>query len=77
MLVLFILKIFYGQIILAYFVMFAYSSVLGLWNRNLASEPRLHLSSFLLREAVEKRYFGNSEVVRAVHLLIAGESFSP
>ncbi|XP_018425525.1 PREDICTED: telomerase protein component 1 [Nanorana parkeri] len=46
-------------------------SVLGLWNRNMTSEPRLHLSSCLLREAVEKRYFGNPDLVRAVHLLMA------
>ncbi|XP_040208424.1 telomerase protein component 1-like isoform X2 [Rana temporaria] len=46
-------------------------SVLGLWNRNMTSEPRLHLSSCLLREAVEKRYFGKSDVVHTVHLLIA------
>lgn len=46
-------------------------SVLGLWNPNMTSEPRLHLSSCLLREAVEKRYFGKSDVVHAVHLLIA------
>ncbi|XP_066459838.1 telomerase protein component 1 [Eleutherodactylus coqui] len=46
-------------------------SVLGLWSHNLTSEPRLHLSSCLLREAVEKRYFGKPEVVCAVHLLMA------
>ncbi|CAJ0919968.1 unnamed protein product, partial [Ranitomeya imitator] len=46
-------------------------SVLGLWSHNLTSDPRLHLSSCLLREAVEKRYFGRPEVVRAVHLLMA------
>ncbi|XP_044131083.1 telomerase protein component 1-like [Bufo gargarizans] len=46
-------------------------SVLGLWSHNLTSEPRLHLSSCLLREAVEKRYFGKPEVVSAVHLLMA------
>lgn len=46
-------------------------SVLGLWSHNLTSEPRLHLSSCLLREAVEKRYFGKPEVVHAVHLLVA------
>nr|DBA22762.1 TPA: hypothetical protein GDO54_013771 [Pyxicephalus adspersus] len=46
-------------------------SILGLWSRNMTSEPRLHLTSSLLRKAVEKRYFGKPEVVRAVHLLIA------
>ncbi|KAM3940209.1 telomerase protein component 1 [Leptodactylus fuscus] len=46
-------------------------SVLGLWSHNLTSEPRLHVSSCLLRETVEKRYFGKPEVVRAVHLLMA------
>lgn len=39
----------------------------------MTSEPRLHLSSCLLREAVEKRYLEKPDVVCAVHLLIAGE----
>ncbi|XP_056384559.1 telomerase protein component 1 [Hyla sarda] len=46
-------------------------SVLGLWSHNLTLEPRLNLSSCLLREAVEKRYFGKPGVVHAVHLLMA------
>ncbi|XP_063769521.1 telomerase protein component 1-like isoform X2 [Pseudophryne corroboree] len=46
-------------------------SILGLWSRNFTTEPRLHLSSCLLREAVEKRYLVKPEVVHAVHLLMA------
>ncbi|KAM4051013.1 telomerase protein component 1 [Anomaloglossus baeobatrachus] len=46
-------------------------SVLGLWSHNLTSDPRLHLPSGLLREAVEKRYFGRPDVLHAVHLLMA------
>ncbi|XP_075068822.1 telomerase protein component 1 [Mixophyes fleayi] len=46
-------------------------SVLGLWSHNLTTEPRLHLSSCLLREALEKRYFIKPEVTRPVHLLMA------
>ncbi|CAI9574217.1 unnamed protein product [Staurois parvus] len=46
-------------------------SVLGFWSRNMTNEPRLHISSCLLREAVEKRYFGKSDIVHTVHLLIA------
>ncbi|KAM5194150.1 telomerase protein component 1 [Mantella aurantiaca] len=46
-------------------------SVFGLWSRNMTSEPRLHLSSCLLREAVEKRYLEKPDVVCATHLLIA------
>lgn len=38
----------------------------------MTSEPRLHLSSCLLQEAVEKRYLEKPDVC-AVHLLIAGE----
>ncbi|XP_075685310.1 telomerase protein component 1 isoform X2 [Rhinoderma darwinii] len=46
-------------------------SVLGLWSHNLTSDPRLHLSSCLLQEAVEKRYFGKPDAVCTVHLLMA------
>ncbi|CAH2294814.1 telomerase component 1 [Pelobates cultripes] len=42
-------------------------SVLGLWT----SDSRLHLPSGLIRDVVEKRYLAKSEVIRAVHLLIA------
>ncbi|KAM9330786.1 telomerase protein component 1 [Gastrophryne carolinensis] len=46
-------------------------SFLGMWNHNVTSEPRLLLSSGLLRESIEKRYFGKPEHVSTVHLLMA------
>ncbi|MEE6525030.1 hypothetical protein FKM82_024806 [Ascaphus truei] len=46
-------------------------SVLGLWTPTLTSDPRLHLPSGLLRDAVDKRYFGRPEVPIAAHRLMA------
>ncbi|KAM4808045.1 telomerase protein component 1 [Rhinophrynus dorsalis] len=46
-------------------------SVLGLWTPTLISDPRLHLTSCILREAVEKRYFVRPEIPKAAHLLMA------